>query len=82
MFAHLDLFPSLRRGQARRSAIHALRSLPAAQLRDIGVGPDQIDQLVGANPNRWESDRQHSAASVWAAFLSSGSIIRTGAARV
>ena len=76
MFAPFNLFSSLRRDKARRSAIQELRNLPAAQLRDIGLAPDQLDQVVGATLNRWEFDRRHSAASVWGAFLSSGSVPR------
>ncbi len=82
MFAPLNLFSSLHRGHARHSAIQELRNLPAAQLRDIGLAPDQIDQVVGAGLSRCESDRRHSAASVWTAFLSSGSVPRPRPVRI
>lgn len=43
-----SLLAAFRQGSARRSAAHALRSLPAAQLADLGIPADAIDDVVEA----------------------------------
>ena len=48
MFSPFDLLASFRQGSARRSATRALRGLTAAQLADLGITPDQIDDIVDA----------------------------------
>ena len=42
------ILAGFRRGNARRSAAHTLRGLSAAQLADIGIHPDAIDDVVSA----------------------------------
>lgn len=48
MFAFSDLFGAFRKGRARRSTEQCLSSLSAAQLRDIGISPDQIGDVADA----------------------------------
>ena len=62
MFSGLSLFASFQRGQTRRTAAHALRGLSAAQLDDIGIAPDQIDDVVDAMWKRARSDQDRAAA--------------------
>jgi len=46
MFSRLSLFAPFRRGDTRRSATRTLRGLSAAQLADLGITPDGIDDVV------------------------------------
>ncbi len=48
MLPFSDLFGAFRKGSARRSAVRTLSSLSAAQLRDIGISPDQIGDVADA----------------------------------
>ncbi len=43
-----DLLDTFRKGSARRSAVRILGGFPASQLRDIGIAPDQIGDVVEA----------------------------------
>jgi uncharacterized protein YjiS (DUF1127 family) len=46
MFALSSLLATFRRGQIRRSAAHTLRTLSPAQLADLGIASDGIDDVV------------------------------------
>jgi hypothetical protein len=46
-----DLFP-FARGSARRSAVRALRRMPAQLRQDLGIADDQIEAVVDAMMNR------------------------------
>lgn len=48
MLSFSSVLDCFRRGAARRSSVRALRNLSAAQLRDIGVAPDHIGEVVDA----------------------------------
>jgi uncharacterized protein YjiS (DUF1127 family) len=81
MFSLLQLLASFRQGSARRSAARALRRLPPAQLADLGIAPDQIDDLIEATMrrSRWDADtaalrRSASAGRQVAVAVSSGRV--------
>jgi hypothetical protein len=42
----LSLLSGFRRGKARRAAARTLHGLSAAQLADIGIPPDRIEDVV------------------------------------
>jgi hypothetical protein len=46
MNALAGLLSSFRKGSARRSAARSLASLTAAELADLGMTPDRIDDVV------------------------------------
>jgi uncharacterized protein YjiS (DUF1127 family) len=48
MFSLSAMLEGFRKGSTRRSSIRALKGLSAAQLRDIGVAPDQIGEVIDA----------------------------------
>lgn len=66
MFARLSLFAPFRRGDTRRSAVRTLRGLCAAQLADLGITPDGIEEVVDTmlmqNEHREEARRPAPAA--------------------
>jgi len=43
-----EMLESFRNGRIRRAAIRDLKRLPAAQLRDMGIAPDQFGDIVDA----------------------------------
>jgi len=47
MSAPFSLLASFRKGLTRRSAVRTLRNLSPAQLRDIGIPSDSLDDVVG-----------------------------------
>jgi hypothetical protein len=47
MFSLFRLLEVFREGSARRSAVQTLGSLSAAQLRDLGIPSDGLDEFVG-----------------------------------
>ena len=55
MFSLSGLLAGFRKGSARQSSVRSLQSLSAAELRDIGIAPDQIGDVVDAMLDlKWE----------------------------
>lgn len=48
MLSLSTMIEGFRKGSTRRASVRALKGLSAAQLRDIGVPPDQIGEVVDA----------------------------------
>ena len=63
MLTILKLLQGFREGSARRSAVRTLGSLSAAQLRDLGIPADGIDDFVGTMLAVHHSRRANAAAA-------------------
>lgn len=67
MFWLSEFVAAFRQGSARRSAVRTLASLSSAELRDLGLPPDRIDEVVGDMLARRQGRRLHDAASAYPA---------------
>lgn len=65
MFPLFRLITTFREGSARRSAVRTLSSLSAAQMRDLGIPSDGLDEFVGSLLTATHSRRAPAVAATF-----------------